>query len=576
MYLIFKYVTLALTALMCLYALIRKKAKEGQEAGSSLTDRGAGLVEKFWLPILLAVFAVFCFTRFYGLDKVPAGVHLDEIGYWYDAHNLAVYGTDRMGSRYPVLPASYGDGHNPMYCYMCMVMLKFFPFSVSLMRSVMGISAIPLFFASFGIIYELYESRRWALLGPIFVTVMPYIFAANRWGLNANQMLYVCSVMLYFLIRGIKYDKLRDYILSGIFFGLSLLTYHLSYIMMPLFFILAFVYLIIVKKFKWRNAFGAFIPFAVIGMPTFIEQLINLGLVKPFSFLGSDYPKLTSYRVGEIAPVNLVNNIGNIIPLIFGDPTYNYNSVREFGTVYWTMIPLLLTGLIIGIIALVRSLKTRELNLSAIFILYGISIYLGFISVIGCNVYKGNAIYICFIVFIIAGLKFMADKGRNVLIILSLALIALSFLMYSEFYFRKLTPEYGFQALFKSTEPGDMLKYEEKAYNPSGDKTVYMELNYEDRDYCEWLLALYLEIPYEEFNKYDFAATEMFERGATPDEVYRTIPLYNLRLAFPEDFDENEDAVYILGNNWDHISGYLMDIGFECDTTFPGYKILHR
>lgn len=576
MYLIFKYITFALTALMCLYALTGKKETHRTGSDVSVIDKGAGLLDRLWLPALLVIFAVFCFTRFYELDKVPAGVHLDEIGYWYDAHNLAVYGTDRMGSRYPVLPASYGDGHNPMYCYMCMVMLKFFPFSVKLMRAVMGISAIPMFFASFGIIYQIYESRRWALLGPVFVTVMPYIFAANRWGLNANQMLYVCSVMLYFLIKAIKYDRLRDYILSGVFFGLSLLTYHLSYIMMPLFFVLIFVYIIIVGKFKWKNAFGAFIPFALIGMPTFIEQLINLGLVEPFYFLGSDYPRLTSYRVGEIAPINLIKNMGNIRALIFGDPVYNYNSVREFGTVYWAMIPLLFAGFITALIALAKSLKKKEPDLLSPFILYALAVYLGFISVIGCNVYKGNAIYISFIVFIVAGLKFMADRKKEVCILASLALIALSFLLYSEFYFRRITPAYGLQALFKSAEPGDMLKYEEAVYNPTGDKTVYMELNYEDRDYCEWLLALYLEIPYEEFNKYDFAAKEMFEKGASAEEVYRSVPLYNLRLAFPEEFDENEDAVYILGNNWDHISGYLTSIGFECDTTFPGYKIMHR
>ncbi len=614
MYLIFKYTTFALAVLFCLCAFVSRKKTNSSGLNPALEricKGSAAFIDRFWLPILLAVFAVFCFTRFYGLDRIPAGVHLDEIGYWYDAHNLARYGTDRMGSRYPVLPASYGDGHNPMYCYMCMVMLRFFPFSVKLMRAVMGISAIPLFFSSFGIIYLLYGSRRWALLGPILVTVTPYIFAANRWGLNANQMLYVCSVMLYFLIRAIKYDKIRDYILSGVFFGLSLLTYHLSYIMMPLFFVLVFTYLMIVKRFKWKNAAAAFIPFAVIGMPTFVEQLVNLGLVKPFYFLGSDYPRLTSYRVGEIAFVNLIKNAGNIVALVFGDPNYDYNSVKEFGTLYWAVIPLLFIGFAIAAVALGRSLKSRRVNLLAPFILYGLSVYLGFISVVGCNVYKGNAIYICFIVFVILGLRFMAgydavsegyisenadkvDAGLEsytgsadikdgftlstggICVILILAMTALSFLLYSEFYFRRITACYGLQSLFKSTEPGDMLKYEEEVYNPAGDKTVYMELNYEDRDYCQWMLALYLQIPYEEFNKYDFAATEMSQNGADAGEIFRTVPLANLRLAFPEDFDENENAVYILGHSWDHISAYLMSVGFECDTSFPGYKILYK
>ncbi|MCR5419598.1 MAG: glycosyltransferase family 39 protein [Lachnospiraceae bacterium] len=531
------------------------------------------------------------------MDTVPAGVHLDEIGYWYDAQNLARYGTDRMGSRYPVLPASYGDGHNPCYCYMCMFMLKFFPFSVKLMRAVMGISAIPCFFAAFGIIYQLFESRRWALLGPVLVTATPYIFAANRWGLNANQMLYVCSIILYFLIRALKYGKIRDYILMGVFFGISLLTYHLSYIMMPLFFVLIFVYLIPVKQFRFKNALASFIPFALIGLPTFLEQLVNLGLIQPFSFLGSDYPRLTSYRVGEIAPVNLLNNIGNIITLVFGDNNYTYNSVKEFGTIYWAMIPLMFIGLLLGFKDLYISLKNKELSLFAPIILYGLSIYLGFIIVIGCNAYKANAIYINFIVLAIAGLRYLsgysapeclcASKNHTdtpgfkntvniLLVFLTLATIALSFLFYTEFYFRRMNSNYGFLSLFKSTEPGDMVKYEEKVYNPSKNKKVYMELNYEDRDFSEWMLALYLELTPEEFNAYDFAKTEMSQKGISDSEINKDLWLTHIQFAFPETFDENENAVYILGTDWEHISAYLMDIGFKCDQSYPGYKILYR
>lgn len=590
MYLIFKYASFAAASVVCLCACILRarsgKAVPGDTAVQSkegslfyrICEWAVRFADRWWLLLLFLLFGVFCFTRFYVLDMIPAGIHYDEIGYWYDAHNLAVYGTDRMGSRYPVLPASYGDGHNPLYCYMCMVLLKFFPFSVKLMRAVMGISAIPCFFASFGIIYRMYESRRWALLGPVFVTITPYIFAANRWGLNANQMLYVCTVMLYFLVKALKYGRLRDYILSGVFFGISLLTYHLSYIMMPLFFVLFFIYLIMVKQFKWKNAMGAFIPFAVIGMPTFIEQLVNLGIVRPFYFLGSDYPRLTSYRVGEIAPVNLINNIGNIVTLVFGDENFSYNSVKEFGTLYWSMIPLVFTGMIIAAVSLFRSVKRRSPELLAPFFLYGLSIYIGFISVIGCNAYKGNAIYICFIVFAIAALRYMAGckAGSRVFITIMLCLLAFSFLLYTEFYFRRLNAEYGFQSLFTSTEPGDMLKYEEAVYNPDGSRPVYMELDYGDRGFHSWLIALYLSIPYEEFNEYDFEATRLKFDGVSEDEINRTVPLTHFWFAFPEEFDENEDAVYILGNNWNHISAYLISIGFECDTTFPNYKILYR
>ncbi len=601
MYFIFKYISFAVVALFCVVAIFDKK--ESSKISDNIAVRkftilfetGIKLLDKYWLVALMGIFAVFLFTRFFALDIVPSGAHVDEIGYWYDAHNLAEYGTDRMGNRYPWLPASYGDGHNPCYAYMCMIMLKIFPFSVKLMRAVMGISAIPCFFASFGITHQLYEDRKIALLGPILVTITPYIFAANRWGLNANQMLYVGTVILYFTVMALKYDKIKYYICMGVFLGISLLTYHLSYIMMPLYFICLFIYLIIVRKFEWKKAFAAFIPFALIGIPTFLEQLVNIGLIKPFYFAGSDYQRLKVYRVGEIAPINFVKNIGNIVTLVFGDNVYNYNSVKEFGTLHWASIPLLMTGLVLGVIVSVKTIRKRELNLFTPILIYTACVYLGFISVIGCNSYKANAIYIAFIVMIIAGFRFvlgysvadcccvvngnpkesgkeakLGNSSRRFFVVSTLLILALSFLLYTEFYFRRMNSTYGLLALFMSTETGDMVKYEEQTYNPLGDKKVYMELNYENRDYADWMIALYTEMNPTVFTDYDFKKLD------TPEEEKNTVVMDHFVFAFPSDFDENEDAVYILGSNWDHISGYLTSIGFNCDTTFQGYKILYK
>lgn len=605
MYFIIKFLSIAIVTILLFLTIYSRKHSSGFQLYNKdnriikFYYTCIQLLDKYWLIALLGIFILFLFTRFYAIDVVPAGVHIDEIGYWYDAKCLTKYGTDRLGHRYPCLPVAYGDGHSPLYTYMCVLVLKFFPFSIKLMRQVMAVSAIPYFFAAFGIVYQLYESRRWALLGPIFVTITPFFLMSSRWGLNAYQMLTVCTVAIYFMIRGIKYGKTRDFFFSGIFIGFSLVTYIMSFIMMPVFFILLFLYLLYVGKFKWKDAIATFIPCLFIGMSTFLEQLVNLDIIKPFYFLGSDYFKLESYRISELKPINLIKNIGNIITLIFGDNVYTFNSVREFGTVYWASIPLLIAGLVIGFITLAQSLRNRKINLFAPVVIYAVSVYFGFLFDNGCNAYKGNAIYISFVLFIIAGIRYLsgysleactfvsADSDKinestpvgkvssgiifnKTLVISSLAIMALNFLLFTNFYFRHMNKVYGFHPVFISTVAGDMLNYVENKYNVDGNKPVYMELNYENRDYAEWAIALLNNIEPNVFNEY------LKKRSGADDKEKYKIALKNYIFTFPENFDETENAIYILGYEWDHISSYLISIGFNCDEAIPGYKILYR
>lgn len=604
MYNIIKYASLAIVTIILLITFYARKHTSESKLYSK--DKKVikfyytciQLLDKYWLIALIGIFIIFLFTRFYVIDIVPAGVHLDEIGYWYDAKCLARYGTDRLGYRYPWFPTSYGDGYSPLYTYMCVIALKFFPFSIKLMRQVMALSSIPCFFSAFGIVYQLYENRRWALLGPILVTVTPFFLMTSRWGLNAYQMLTICTVALYFMIKAIKYGKTRDFVFSGIFIGISLVSYTLAFIMMPVFFILLFLYLLFVKEFKIKNAIATFIPCFLIGLPTFLEQLVNLDVLKPFYFLGSDYFKLESYRIDEIKFSNIFRSISNIILLIFGDNEYTYNSLKEFGTLYWASIPLLIVGAIVGFITLYSSFKKRKMNLFVPIIIYSSSVFLGFLLEGSPNAYKGNAIYISFVLFMIVGIRYLSGYSieectfvdatneakelssddeissgvvlKKALVVSSLAIIALNFLLFTNFYFRHMNEVYGTHPVFVSTVAGDMLNYEEKIYNPNGDKKVYMELNYENRDYAEWVIALLTDIEPDVFNSY------LNERSAANEENKYKIALEHYIFAFPEEFDESEDAVYILGYEWNHISGYLTSIGFNCDETIPGYKILFR
>lgn len=562
MYQVYNFVTLIFITILCLLYFI-KSDKLQFEAANRYIDRCSGLVDKYWAILLILLFGVFLFTRFFRIDITPAGIHLDEMGYSYDAYSLAFFGTDRKGNAYPVLPACYGDGSSPSFTYMLMIALKFFPYSIKLMRSVMAISAIPCFIAAFFLFDDLFESKKWALLGPIFVIITPYFFTSERWGLNVNQMLTVCTIMLYFCIHAFKYNKTKDYVLTGIFLGLVFYTYVLAYVMMPIFFILVCVYLIYIKKFEIKKAIMVAVPFGVLGVPPLLDQLVNLGVLPEFHFLFSDYHRLSVYRLGEVSFLNIFKNLGNIIPLLFGGGDLSFNSMKEFGTMYWCMIPFVFVGAVVSLYETYKAIKNKTFSYYTIFTFYGISVYSIFILLSKFNIYNANSMYIEFIVLAAVGLRWLAGfyqekKGNNVLLVISLSVIAISAVSFTNFYFRKQNDVYGMHPVFISTEPGDMIRYSEALYNPAGDKKVYMELNYNNRDYTDLLIALYTYMDPNVWRKHDNGEENMG----------------HFYFYFPENYDPSENAIYILGHEWDHITSYLIGEGYYCDSTFEGYNIL--
>ena len=51
----------------------------------------------------------------------------------------------------------------------------------------------------------------------------------------------------------------------------------------------------------------------------------------------------------------------------------------------------------------------------------------------------------------------------------------------------------------------------------------------------------------------------------------------HINQCLPEEMSKDEDAIYILGHNWDHIANYMIaEWGYQADNTFPSYTILYR
>lgn len=67
--------------------------------------------------IILLIFFLALFTRFYKLTELPVGLHDDEAAMAYDAFSLAHWRVNRQMMHLPVYLFNYGGGQSALYAY---------------------------------------------------------------------------------------------------------------------------------------------------------------------------------------------------------------------------------------------------------------------------------------------------------------------------------------------------------------------------------------------------------------------------------------------------------------------------
>lgn len=559
MYQYFAYASFGLINAFCIVSALRVKGLMPVKMKNRLDTaflKCGDLLERFHIPLLFALFVVFLFSRLVLLNIVPAGIHMDELGMAYDAKCLAEYGTDRHGIRYPFYLQAYGGGQSALYAYLASICIRLFGYSVRVIRLPAVFCAIPCFFASFFLVREMFQSKKWALLGPVFVTITPYFMMSERWALDCNLFLSLVTVAFYFYYKAIQSEKLKYYIFAGISLGITLYTYIISYLVLPLFLLFATLYLIYIKKFDLRKTIALAVPLFLLALPLLLMQLINMRIFPEFSTVFSDFKALPWYRGGEFSFGNIPKNLYYIKVLTCGGEWLTYNALYEYGPLYLFSLPLLIYGFCLSIRDAYRSLKQKTFHISVLILVFLFFSYFVLMLIMDLNIYKGNEIFLPFILLIILAIRNIGKKSQ-LSVSLILLCFALGFLSFSNFYFRYQNEKYGMHPLFLSTQLGDMIRYTDTIYNPDGSKTVYIERQYDDLNAGDLTVGLYGNVPPSDWEQ------DGIRQG-------------HFMLHLPENIDLKEDAVYIIGQNWDFIVSYMISNGFQADGTFPSYTILYR
>lgn len=381
------------------------------------------------IVILLCILNIYLLL--YKLGDIPRGIHVDEAGSYYDALCLVRYGVDRFLYKYPVYLVNFGGGQSALYTYLACLFFKLLGNSLWSFRLVAVIINLISYYFYYKLMYK-YKNKFSAIITLLLLTILPVFIMKARWGMDCYLLCPLLIISFYWYCKAISSKKNLYFIISGILFGITLYTYAISYLIVFLFIVFSFVYLLIMKKISIKNIISMCIPLGIFAFPLILMILLNKGIIKNeiiTSFFS--VPRLWMYRGGEVSLSNFKYFFNNFKFYFFKDEL-SYNFIDGFGTVYYFSIVLIFLGFIISVIRVIKNKSNIFNNLMlGLFLI----ILLVCSLVYDMNINKANAIFICFVYFIVLFFEYLYSNKYRFVIVICLILYLFNFLRFCDSYF---------------------------------------------------------------------------------------------------------------------------------------------
>ena len=361
--------------------------------------------------VLWTLIAALTALRLLRFGTVPGGMNQDGAMAAVDALALAEHGTDRFGTWLPAHFTAWGYGQMSVLLSWSMVpFFRLFGMSVvtarlpMLLWSLAGMAAAGVF---------LYASRgeRAMLLGLLFLAVDPWHFMQSRWALDCNVFPHVFLIGFALLRLSVRRPALLY--VSMLPFALCMYSYGVSFLMVPLFLVLAVAAL----RVPWKRALSCALLYLLFSWPIYGTMLINAlglkGVSLPFVTLPF-FPD--SVRSGDILffsrdlPAQLLRNLRALVNVGFlQKPDLIWNAIDGFGTVYLCSLPLLLFGLALTVR---DALRKKDAGARLLLLYWLCSLFLG-LCVNNVNVNRLNILFYANCLLIARGAEALLLRRRR-------------------------------------------------------------------------------------------------------------------------------------------------------------------
>ena len=380
--------------------------------------------------LILSCALVFLFT--YGLGSIPNGLHVDEAGMAYDALNLSFYNVDRFLYHNPVYFINFGGGQNALYTHLASIVIDFLGYSITTLR-------LPAVFLSFLAVFcfvmmiKKAHGKYLAVIVLFLLCVLPFSIMHSRWGLESYLLFPMSIISCFCLFWAFLSHKKRWFFLAGISFGLTLYTYAVSYLILPIFLAIVFLYSLINKKVTWSECFCFAIPLGILALPLILMLLVNNNILSEIETPFFSIPKMFFYRGGEFSLSNILNN-WDLFGILFSQDGLIYNSFGKFGTMYYFSIPFCIYGFVFVVKDAIQSMKKKSISLDFMILAFFVAVFLVTMLLDGPNINRANAIYFPLIYFVAVGIYHLVCKSKWISVVI-LAMYLIFFSFFGKYYF---------------------------------------------------------------------------------------------------------------------------------------------
>ena len=320
---------------------------------------------------LLGIVVLGALFRFWRLTQYPMGLNQDEAYAGYEAYCLLTTGTDSHCIPWPVYFISWGSGMNVLYSYISIPFVAVFGLTALAVRLPQAILGTVSILVAYGIGREIAKDGKKGL--PLVLAAVtaadPWHIMISRFGLEANLLMFFLLLGLWLTLLGLR--RPPALLGAGIAFGLSLYCYAPIWVILPFFLLLAFGYLLYMKRLRitpWLIAGVAVL--GLLAVPLVLFLLVNYGLIDEIITPYISIPRLLMMRHNYS-----LDDLGEKFTilmqlLVTGQETLNTaQSDVVNGLHYIFSAPFWILGMVLQGIDLVRSLRRREYRPQVLFLL---------------------------------------------------------------------------------------------------------------------------------------------------------------------------------------------------------------
>jgi len=318
--------------------------------------------------------SIYYFKKYsvYLILLIASGLRLYQLGrrdFWYDE---AFTGIAIKESWSGMMKMIMVDVHPPLYYLSLKFFASFFNFSVYGIRLYSVIFGILSVLAVYLLTRELFNKKA-ALLASLLAAISPFAIQYSMEARMYSMLSFGIIIAAYFFVKGLKTERIKYYVLFGIFLGLSALTHYMGIIIAPIFYMIYVIWKILKSSVVSRQlSVKSLLSLSKGVLPDkniFFGFGVAVLVFSPWisSFIRHMIKNATSNSLDWIRPANLGDIPVNIQMFIFGTPLGEMSSgmpgPNEFYGIAdisaWVLVTVFLTLVIVYLFK--YSKKTKEI-----------------------------------------------------------------------------------------------------------------------------------------------------------------------------------------------------------------------